>query len=161
MFFPIIYFIFQKLSQILEWGAYVVLIFGCIGAIGEIAIAIVPDNEDLELHHGISYGQVHDKIAITTMSSFFLTIVFSGVVLGYNDITKSIQVNESIGIGFLIAIILMVIVVGIQVKWALKCKADSTLVVFPGDGIYSFPLAEWTLFILLYVMIYWIALALL
>ncbi len=160
MFIPLFAYIFSHTLLIFEWGAYIGLIFGIVASIGLMLIGIVPDNENLEMYKGISWGKAHDTIAVISVVSFAITILWSGIMILVNNFSQKIEIHASIHLGYVITILVISVGVYYQIRWAKMCKKDHTLDSFPGEGIHSFPLWEWILFGLLLLMTYWIALAL-
>jgi hypothetical protein len=155
---PLNLYIFRHLltfSPILGW---IMIISGAISTICGILVSIYTDRDtDRELSGGdfvqdLKSGRLHNVTAVITFATFIIANLSVGLayilhpsILPWFNWVPPLAIFCIVLTGFFL----------FNALWQKKCKENQDLESFPGEGIYSFPLWEWLLFISLYIFLFW------
>lgn len=160
LFFPLILYYHRYMALISVWAAYIGTILLIVGIIGIILVAVFPDNEGMDFFRDLSYGKVHNTVAVLGFGGFGFGNLWFGLMFIYDAAWGEHIYNP---IRFLPPYIGLFILVGIigytQWKWEKIWRADETKKGFPGEGVYSFPLWEWILATYLFLAVYYVLLS--
>ncbi len=153
---PLMIFMFRYLSSFSLFGAVVTSFLYGICIISGIVIGFFPDTEKNEtsgnFFKDLRLGMVHNIAAVLSFGSCMLANIVVGIFYIFHPMTRTFAQWFPPFIIFLIA------VVGAfwaQIKWQKKLKSNKKLKPWPGEGIFSLPMWEWTLFITAQMFIYW------
>ncbi|MBN2156481.1 MAG: hypothetical protein JW776_10595 [Candidatus Lokiarchaeota archaeon] len=154
---PLTIFMFRHLVTFSIFGAYVVILFYGIGILSGIIVGLFPDKEEDRKIGGnffkdLKLGMVHNIAAILSFGSSMLANFAIGLIYIFNPYIRSISqwlppvlIYFGATVGMFWA----------QIKWQLKLKSNQKLKPWPGEGIFSLPMWEWTLYLSFQVFIYW------
>lgn len=160
MFIPLIQYYHKRIIAISIWGAWLGTILQLLGAIGVILVALIPDNEEEESFiKGLKSGAIHNVVAGIAFLGLGIGNLWYGGLILYDALFGN-QLFDTIKLlpPYIILALIMITIIILQLKWAKICKEDNTKELFPGEGIYSFPLWEWILIFYLFAMLYYILL---
>ena len=155
---PLNLYIFRHLVIFSPVFAWIMIISGGISTISGILVSIFTDKDtDRDLSGGdfiqdLKSGRLHNVTAVITFSTFIIANLSVG--LGYLSHPLQLPVYKWLP-PLLIFFIALIGFFMFNALWQKKCKENSNLESFPGEGIYSFPLWEWLLFLSLYIFLFW------
>jgi hypothetical protein len=162
MFFPLILYYHHRMLIISEWAAWLGTILQILGTIGIILVALFPDNEEEEsFYKDLQSGKLHNVFAGILFVGLGIGNLWFGGMFVYDALWGD-HIFNSVRLipPYVFFVIILAIGGFLQLKWAKICKKDTTKVIFPGEGLYSFPLLEWTLILYVFGMVYYILLTL-
>lgn len=162
MFLPLILYYHKRISMISNWATWIGTILQLLGAIGVVLVALIPDNEEEDSFiKDLQSGAIHNVVAGVTFLGLGIGNLWYGGLIAYDAIWGDRLFNTMRLLPpYIILALIVIMIIILQLKWAKICKEDNTKELFPGEGIYSFPLWEWILAIYLFGMIYYILLSL-
>lgn len=154
---PILLYAFRYFNLFAPKNAWTGLIFFIISSVAAIIVSFVPDTEKEEhtggdFMKGLILGRIHNIAAVIT----FLTFIAGNLSYGVSYFWHPTQ--RPIGLWLpplLYFIFITICFFSTQIIWQIKCWKNPSLEPWPGDGILSFPLWEWILFVSLYIFIFW------
>lgn len=153
---PLMMYFFRYLSKHSIFAAYVSILFYGICIISGIIVGFFPDTEKKEtsgnFFKDLRLGMVHNIAAVLSFGATFIANLTVSIFYLVNPYTRLLSEWLPPLLIFIAAI-----VGGLfsQIKWQMKLKKNKKLNPWPGNGWYSLPLWEWTLFIVAEGFIYW------
>jgi hypothetical protein len=155
---PLNLYIFRHLLTFSPIAGWIMIISGGISTIFGILVSIFTDKDtDRELSGGdfiqdLKSGRLHNVTAVVTFTTFIIANVVVGFAYVFNP---TIRPWYDWVPPFLIFCVVLTGFFLFNWLWQKKCKQNRNLEPYPGIGIYSFPLWEWSLFISLYIFLFW------
>ncbi|MCP4761036.1 MAG: DUF998 domain-containing protein [archaeon] len=147
---PLSLYVYRRWILVDIFWAQFELILDIIGLAGLILIGVFPDNDGENFYKDVKYGHIHNIVAIVGIGGYVLLgpgriillciDLFVGQQLYSEHFWKFIP-------GFLVFLTSISLSLYFLIKWQIMCRKDNTLEPWPGEGIYSFSLWEWVLFI--------------
>jgi hypothetical membrane protein len=160
LLFPINLFRLKMMRQINPKGAILSFLFYSIAAIGLFLVGVFPDNGGMSFYSDVSAGTLHARVALFAFAGFGVGLLWDFFNFMRDRLPvfkgeKKYPLNLWLG-----PYVLFFIVVGLaaytQIAWSIICESGC----WPGDGIYSFPLWEWIVILMVFAVIYWLLLGL-
>lgn len=155
---PLNLHIFRYLQTFSPLFAWIMIISGGISTITGILVSIFTDKDtDRDLSGGefiqdLKSGRLHNVTAVITFATFIIANLSVG--FAYLFYPQRLPVYNWLP-PLLIFCITVIGFFMFNTLWQKKCKENSELESFPGEGIFSFPLWEWLLFLSLYIFLFW------
>ena len=153
---PLILYLFRHVTKFSVFGAYVAVLLYGISLLSGIIVGLFPDKEKNHTNgnffRDLRLGMIHNIAAVLSLGASMLANLTIGLFYLANPYTRPFS-------QWLPPLIIYVVAVtGLfwsQAKWQIKLKRNKKLNPWPGIGIFSLPLWEWTVFLALEVFIYW------
>ena len=154
---PLMLYMFHYLSRFSVFAAYVTILFYGIGILSGIIVGLFPDSEKQRQTGGnffkdLRLGMVHNIAAVLSFGASMLASLAIGLFYLFNPYIRTFSQWIPPFILYLIAATGMF---WSQMKWQMKLKTNKNLNPWPGIGIFSLSLWEWTMFLTLELFIYW------
>ena len=155
---PLNIYIFRYLFSFSPFFAIIMIVSGGISTITGVLVSIFTDKDtDRELSGGdfikdFKSGRIHNVTAVICFATFIVANLAVGCAYLFHPLEQPVYNWLPPLLIFCVALTGFFL---FNALWQEKCKKDENLEAFPGEGIYSFPLWEWLLFLSLYVFLFW------
>ncbi len=150
MLTPVAIYRFKKLRKINKMFSIFSLLFYLIANLGLILIALFPDNGGESFIQDLDAGKLHNTVAMLSIGGFALAILVDFIVF-LVDVRKNGILNKKVWIPvYIVFFVVVVMTAYTQIYWELNCESNC----WPGDGIYSFPLWEWIVFLTMFGVLF-------
>jgi hypothetical protein len=153
---PLLIYMFRHVVRFSLFSAYLSTFFYAICLLSGIIVSLFPDTQKNEttgnFFKDLRLGMIHNIAAVLSFGSCILANLTIGLFYLFNPFIRPFSM------WFPPVIILLFVVTGSfwsQVRWQIKLKRNKKLKPWPGEGIFSLPMWEWTLFLTLQMFIYW------
>ena len=153
---PLILYMFRHINRFSIFAAYLAILLYGISILSGIIVGLFPDKEKNHTNGNffkdLRIGMVHNIAAVLSLGASLLANLTIGIFYIANPYTRAFSQWVPPLVIYIVA------VTGLfwsQIKWQGKLKRNKKLNPWPGKGIYSLPLWEWTVFLALEVFIYW------
>ncbi|MHA1111069.1 MAG: hypothetical protein ACTSRE_08190, partial [Promethearchaeota archaeon] len=137
-------------------AAYLTIFLYGISILSGFIVGLFPDKEKNHTNGNffkdLRVGMVHNIAAVLSLGASMLANLTIGIFYIANPYTRLFSQWIPPLIIYIVA------VTGLfwsQIKWQRKLRRNKKLNPWPGNGLYSLPLWEWTVFLALEVFIYW------
>jgi hypothetical protein len=152
IFVPIALFQYKKFKELDRVGAFFLVLFLIIGAIGLCLLGFFPDNGGESFIQDVKAGEIHNKVALLAIGGVALGILSAFFLLIKDHIPLFKGKKRYPFKVIIIPTLIFLLLVGLVAYFLLKWDAICTEHCWPGPGVYSFPMWEWIVFIMLIIM---------
>lgn len=151
---------YNLMKSISKYGSLLSLGFYLVSSAGLVLLAVFPDNGGGSFFGDLSQGKIHNFVSLFAFGGFGV-----GMLLDFfwylKDRLPTLGGTRRFPARlwappYAVFFAVVISFAYTQIYWDVTCTAHC----WPGDGIYSFPLWEWIAIGMIFVVLFWIVLAL-